>query len=259
MLLYLLIFSVLYAYIHSTIDCLYFEPAQTRNVENFNNLNSKYPCIAIHDHYALFRKGANSEKVMIIAHGNAGSFLDRDYMFDKLQKYSGDIYLFEYPGFSGVKGKTNIKNCVKELMFWIMHLKPKYKKMDLFGESIGGGIVIETCSTQSLNFINKIYLQSTFSSMKDVIRDLNSGMYILYNVLWLDDLNTAKSLEKVHCNKFVIIHSPNDKLINYEQSQKNLLVLQKLNKKVKFIQGKGGHSNTIFELVKEKSNQPKIK
>ena len=252
MLLYLLIFSVLCAYVHSTVDCMYFEPAKKRNIDNFNNLKPQYPCVKIHDHYALFREGTNKKKVMIIAHGNAGSFLDRDYMFEKLKKYSGDIYLFEYPGFSGVKGKTNIKNCVNELMFWITELKAKYEKMDLFGESIGGGIVIETCSTHSLNFINKIYLQSTFTSMSDVIYDMNYGLYMLYSALWLDDLNISKSLERVQCNKFVIIHSPDDKLINYKQSQKNLLILQKLKKRVKFIQGRGTHGNTIFELVKKK-------
>ena len=251
MLLYLLIFCALYVYTHLVIDCMYFEPAQKRNIENFNNLNPKYPCKKIGEHYALFRKGTLSKKVMIIAHGNSGSFLDKDYMFKKLKNYSGDIYLFEYPGFSGVKGKTNIKNCVNELMFWIRYLRTKYKKMDLFGESIGGGIVIETCSLHSLNFINKIYLQSTFTSMGDVIRDFNYGLYILYNILLLNDLNTSKSLEKVHCNKFVIIHSPTDNLISYKQSQINLSILEKLNKRIEFIQGTGTHGNTIFVIKKK--------
>jgi hypothetical protein len=234
---------------------MYFEPgsAPYESIENFNNSEPKYPCIKKHGHLALFRKGLNPKKVMIIAHGNAGSFLSRDYMLDKLSEYSGDIFLFEYPGFTGVEGKSNIKNCVNELMFWIEHLKPKYKKMDLYGESIGGGIVVEACSKHSLNFINKIYLQSTFTSMGDVIRDLHSGLYMLYNVLWLDDLNTLKSLKKLHCKKFVIIHSPDDKLINYEQSQKNLLALQGLNKKVKFVRGSGSHGNTYFELDKKKN------
>ena len=135
MLIYLLVFSVLYAYARLTIDYLYFEPAIKRDIDGFNNLNSEYPCVKINGHCALYRKGKNSNKVMIIAHGNAGSFLDRGYMFKKLEKYSGDIYLFEYPGFSGIKGNTNIANCISELLFWINHVKPQYKKIDLFGES----------------------------------------------------------------------------------------------------------------------------
>jgi hypothetical protein len=177
---------------------------------------------------------------------------------DKLYKYSGDIYLFEYPGFSGVSGKTNISNCVGELMFWITHLRPKYKKMDLFGESIGGGIIIETCSRHSINFINKIYLQSTFTSMSDVIQDLHSGLYLLYNILLLDDLNTCKSLENVLCNKWVVIHSPDDTLIKYQQAQKNYLLLQKLNRQVKFIKGRGTHGNTLFELKMDKKEKSRI-
>jgi hypothetical protein len=188
---------------------------------------------------------------MIVAHGNAGSFLDRGYMLDKLEKYSGDIYLFEYPGFSGVEGKTNITNCISELLFWINHLRPQYKKMDLFGESIGGGLVVETCSKYGINFINKIYLQSTFTSMADVIQNLNSGLYMLYNVLFLDDLNTAKSLKDVYCKKWVIIHSPDDLLIEYDQALKNYSILEKLNRRVKFIRGSGHHGNTLFELKKK--------
>ena len=248
MLIYIIIVSVVYIYAHNVIDNLYFEPAPVRNIEDFNNTQPKYQCIKKQNHYALFKKGSKSHKVLIVAHGNAGSFLDKEYIIDKLSKYTGDIYLFEYPGFSGVEGKTNIKNCVNELLFWINLLKPKYQKIDLFGESIGGGLIVETCHIHSLKCINKIYLQSTFTSMSDVIKDLNSGLYMLYRFLLLDDLNTAKNLKNITCDKFVIIHSPDDKLISYEQALKNYEILNKLDKKVKFIKGSGYHGNTIFEL-----------
>lgn len=250
MLIYLIIFTIIYTYAYLNIDALYFEPAIKRNIEDFNNTNPKYQCIKKNNHYALFRKGRKSHKAMIISHGNAGSFLDRGYVIDKLEKYTGDIYMFEYPGFSGVPGKTNITNCVNELYFWIEYLKPKYKKIDLFGESIGGGIIIETCTRHSLDFINKIYLQSTFTSMGDVVKNLNSGLYFLYNFLLLDDLNTVKNLKNIQCDKFVIIHSPDDKVIKYKQALQNYEILKNLNKQVKFIEGSGFHGNTYFELKK---------
>ena len=248
MLIYLAIFSIIYVYAYSSVDCLYFEPSKARNIEEFNLSEPKYKCKKNGNHYALFRKGTNKNKVMIIAHGNAGSFLDKSYLIDKLEKYTGDIYMFEYPGFSGVPGKTNIKNCVNELLFWINYLKLKYVKIDLFGESIGGGIVIETCKKHSIDYINKIYLQSTFTSMNDVIKGINSSLLLLYNFLLLDDLNTFNNLKYIKCNKFVVIHSPEDKLINYNQALKNYTMLKKLDKKVKFIQGSGMHGNTLFEL-----------
>jgi hypothetical protein len=250
MLIYLLVFSVIYMYVRSNINYFYFEPGKKRDIEEYNKLNYKYPCVKINNHYALYKKGLNANKVMIISHGNAGSFLDMGYMIDKLEKYSGDIYLFEYPGFSGINGTPSITNCVNELLFWIFYLKSQYAKIDLFGTSIGGGIIAETCSRNSLNFINKIYLQSTFTSMRDVIRDLHPRLYILYNILLLDDLNTSKSLKNISCNKYVIIHSPDDQVIKYEQAEKNFLFLQKLKKQVKFIKGTGEHGNTLFELKK---------
>lgn len=139
-----------------------------------------------------------------------------------------------------------MSNCVNELFFWINYLKKQYKKIDLYGESIGGGIVIETCKKYSINTINKIYLQSTFTSMKDVIKDMNNILYYFYRILLLDDLNTNKSLENIKCNKFVIIHSKEDDLINYNQALQNYEKLQKLNKIVKLISAYGDHNNTTF-------------
>lgn len=252
--LLIIIFVIIYLLVRMNIDRMYFEPFNdfgffnSNYFENFNNINEKYKFINKNGHYALFKNGKNKKRVMIIAHGNAGSFLDRKLLIDNLDNYSGDIYAIEYPGFSGLPGTSNIYNCVEEIMFWINLLKPKYKKIDLFGESIGGGLIIETCIKYSLNCINKIYLQSTFSSLKNVIKDLNYNLYILYNILLLDDLNTYENLKKINCNKFVIIHSLNDRLINYEQSLSNYELLKKLNKKVKFIEGEGGHSDTQFKL-----------
>lgn len=254
MLIYLAIFSIIYVYAYSSIDRLYFEPANARNIDEFNLTEPKYKCKKKGHHYALFRKGIKNHKVLIISHGNSGSFLDRGYVIDKLEKYTGDIYLFEYPGFSGIPGKTNIKNCVNELLFWIKYLKPKYQKIDLFGESIGGGIVIETCYKYEIDYINKIYLQSTFTSMENVIKNLNYGLYLLYKFMLLDDLNNAKNLRNIQCDKYVIIHSPDDKLIKYNQALENCEILKRLDKKVKFIEGSGIHGNTLFELKNKSIN-----
>lgn len=240
---------VLYLFIRFNINHFYFQPAGKKNLDGFNDTDPKYKCMNIDHHYALYRKG-DKPKVMIVAHGNAGSFLDRSYLIDKLDEYTGDIFLFEYPGFSGVKGKANIKSCVNELAFWVEYLKPHYNKIDLYGESIGGGIVIETCRKKSFDCINKIYLQSTFSSMKEVILNMNNKLYWLYKILLLDDLNSNKNLENVLCDKYVIIHSPTDELVYYEQAVSNYEKLKSLNKQVKFIQATGSHNGTIFKLKK---------
>ena len=77
---------------------------------------------------------------------------------------------------------------------------------------------------------------------------MNYKLYLLYKILCLDDLNTNKNLKNVLCDKFVIIHSPEDKLIKYSQALKNYKTLNKLNKKVKFITDSGIHRDTKFLL-----------
>jgi esterase/lipase len=237
------------------IDKLYFSPDTRYNVENFTG-KTNFIHLKLDGHHALFKRGTKNT-CMLVAHGNAGSFFDREYLFDKLKDYSGDIYIFEYSGFSGVVGEANISGIVDEFMFWYNYLSNtiKYKSIDLYGESIGGGIIVEACVKHSIMNINKIFLQSSFSSLKDIIYKMNYSMYLLYNFLLLDDLNTSARLEKINCNKIIIIHSPQDDLIDYSQARKNYHILKKLKKNVIFIKGTGSHNNTQFDLSSYKKNK----
>lgn len=257
MILQLILFLIIIIIIYYHADLFYFERSPKINLETFNMTNLGWELVNIQNkHYAIFKPNKNQiskgkkNRVMIIAHGNAGSFLSRDYLLEKLSNYSGDIYLLEYPGFSGVKGITNIKNCCNSILFWINYVKPHYEKIDLYGESIGGGLIIETCYRYQLNFINKIYLQSTFTSLKDVIKDMNKLLSLIYSIFLLDDLNTYKKLDKISCKKFVVIHSKQDELIDYSQGIKNYLRLKSLGKKVKFIKANGSHGNSLFCIEK---------
>ena len=243
------------------IDKYYFKQCRNRMNDIKNYESTKFKIVNKDNHYALAKinknKVNNVNNVMIVAHGNAGSFLDREYLFDNLENYDGDIYVIEYQGFSGIAGKTCIKNCTKEIFYWIHTLSDKYDKIDLYGESIGGGLIIETFVHYKLNDlskhdiinINNIYLQSTFTSMSDVLYDLDYKLYLLYNFLLMDDLNTFKNIKKINeCNKIIIIHSKEDQLINFNQAIQNYREFKKYNKNVKFIYATGDHQHTKFNL-----------
>ncbi len=166
---------------------LYFYPSKFE-------YSTKYFVKNIGNHHILKNTNKISKKrCMIISHGNAGNIMNRDYIFDELikQNYDGDIYCYEYCGFYKCKGFTNINNCISEHMFWIKHLSQKYEKIDLWGESIGGAILLETLSKiNNSNFIENIYLDRTFSKLSNVITNINKNLGFIYNILLFNDLNS---------------------------------------------------------------------
>ena len=190
---------------------------------------TKYNIIHINNHYALthIKKEKTKNKCLIISHGNAGNITNRDYLFDQLENYDGDIYCYEYGGFGNCQGTKHINSCINEHIFWLNELKNKYEEIELWGESIGGGIVIETlCRINDgilFNKIKKVYLQSTFNSLSTIISEMNSTLGFFYKLLLFDDLNTHHNLQYIKPKniKIIILHSKNDEIIPYSEAIKN--------------------------------------
>lgn len=253
----LLIFVMFYLFIRTKISKYYFNKNEDRTHDIKNYRSNKYKIINENKYYALVKNNKKiNDKVMIVAHGNAGSFLDREYLLNNLNNYDGDIYIIEYSGFSGIGGEISIKNCIEDIFYWICKVNKQYKYIDLYGESIGGGLIIETYNHYKLNKISKygvfninnIYLQSTFTSMSDVLYDLDYKLYLLYKFLLMDDLNTLKNIKNIKCNNVIIIHSKTDQLINFTHALRNYNEFKKHNINVKLIHAVGDHQHAKFTL-----------
>ena len=254
MFLYCLSAIVIYNLIDKYKQKLYFYPSTyispTKNkiIQPFKN------------HYAIVNNLDNKLKLnkpcLLISHGNAGNITNRDYLLDILNNYDGDIYCYEYPGFGKCEGSLSINSCVSEHMFWLELLANKYPQIHLWGESIGGGIVIETlCRLKKdshshiINKIAKIYLQSTFSSIYNVICTLNPTLAKFYYLLLFDDLETSNNLvhedfvSKFNKSEIIILHSRKDEIIPFSESEINYNACKKNKLNVKLIEIKGSHNN----------------
>jgi esterase/lipase len=263
MLFYCLATIVIYNLIDKYKQKLYFYPslymATTKN--KIININNEHIIMTNNKSRNLYHIKAN-KRCLLISHGNAGNITNRDYLFEKLEKYDGDIYCYEYPGFGKCIGSISIENCIKEHIYWINTLSEKYDKIDLWGESIGGGIVIETLLKLNeikykhlIDKIGKIYLQSTFSSIYNIIKSLNPNLAKFYYLFMFDDLETSNNLcsknylSNFKSNELIILHSKNDEIIPFNESQINYnkCIENKIN--VKFIEIKGTHNNPIFNDI----------
>lgn len=227
---------------------LYFYPSKL-------DYKTKYHIKNIGNHYIL----ANTEKIskkrcMLISHGNAGNIMNRDYIIDELmkQKYDGDVYIYEYCGFYKCEGIPNIKNCIDEHIFWIKQLSQKYEKIDLWGESIGGAVLLETLiKLDNSNFIENIYLDRTFSKLSNVITNINPNLGLIYNVLLFNDFESINLFENknIKNKKITILHSKSDEIVPFREAINNYNECIKLNIKVKFIELQGSHNNPLYPKI----------
>lgn len=260
MLLYCLSAIIIYNLIDKYKQKLYFYPSTY-----ISPTKNRIIC-PIKNHYVITNNLDNKLKLdkpcLLISHGNAGNITNRDYLLDVLNKFDGDIYCYEYPGFGKCDGSVSINSCVSEHMFWLELLSKKYPQIYVWGESIGGGIVIETlCRLDNnkqkliIDKIGKIYLQSTFSSIYNVIQTLNPTLANFYYLLLFDDLETSRNLvhedfiSKFKHSEIIILHSRKDEIIPFSEAEINYNSCMKNKLNVKLIEIKGGHNNIILPNI----------
>jgi len=202
--------------------------------------------------------GAIAQRCLLISHGNAGNIFDRTGLLDSLAHYPGDIYCYEYDGFGLLSHKSvSIPACRSNHLFWLEYLIGQgYQQIDLWGESIGGGIVMETLDYLSQNDfsthqedmilprIQQVYLQSTFSSIRNLLSKMSSALFFMYSALFLNDLDTQSTLAKFRgapiC--FNILHSRTDEIIPYSESLHNYAECIKKRVSAKFWNLGGTHN-----------------
>lgn len=246
-----IIIGIIYLSIRQLIQRFYFQPSN-------QILSSEYFIEKIDNHAALVRKHFGNRRCMIISHGNAGNISYRTSLFRQLKDYKGDIFCYEYPSFGDLHGKLNINGCIQQHMFWLNHLTNSYLEFDLWGESIGGSILVETIKRLNpkkdtekriLAQINTIYLQSTFSSLKSLLPNISWFLGFFYKLLSLNDLNTIKNLEHPNFKKIKIIqfHSRDDEIIPFSEAMIIKKKCYELGLNYQFIPILGDHNNPIFE------------
>ena len=238
---------ILYNIIDNYKQRLYFYPIKQQ-------YNTKYRILQKQNHFAITNVYSNKlkSKCLLISHGNSGNITLKDNLFDQLINYNGDIYCYEYCGFGNCDGVANINTCINEHKFWLNELNNYYDEIELWSESIDGGIIIETlCSIDDniiLNKIKKIYLHSTFNKLSTIINQTNMGLGMIYKLFLFDDLNTHNNLKYMQPKnaKIIILHSKNDEIIPYEEAKKNYNRCKELKLDVKLIEITGTHNNPIF-------------
>lgn len=191
-------------------------------------------------------------KVILFLHGNAGNISFRLNYIKIFYDLGFSLMFFDYPGFGLSQGQPNETNCVicGELFYDFLKENKEFKHENIifYGESIGGAIVSNLANKLNAKYM---ILQSTFSDIKLIIKNLSISQYLNYFIehLGFETLNYLKHRYKINLiqkkMKSMIIHSNNDEIIPLSNAQE----LAKYSNE--FLITNGTHSNIEFnnELI----------
>lgn len=171
-----------------------------------------------------YKNTISENKCILFFHGNAGNISFRLNYIEKFHELGFSILIFDYPGFGLSTGIPNEKSCVNcgDMFYKYLVNEKKFfsKNIIFYGESIGGSIA---SSVANIHNIKYLILQSTFTDIKEIIKNI-----ISFNIFMMDNIgfNTLNNLMVRHkLNKLTkkmktfIIHSNDDELIDTSHAE----------------------------------------
>lgn len=172
-----------------------------------------------------YKNTITKNKCIMLFNGNSGNSSFRLNYLEKLSEIGFSILMFDYPGFGNSTGIPNEKSCVKCANLFYNHLISEnnffYKDIIFYGESIGGSIAT---SLALLTNIKYLIVQSTFTDIKDIIKNILSFDILMINNIGFETLENLKirhKLNKINKKmKTMVIHSDNDELIDISHGNK---------------------------------------
>jgi len=172
-----------------------------------------------------YKNSITKNKCILFFHGNAGNIGFRLNYLEKFTEIGFSVLIFDYPGFGKSTGIPNEKSCIDSAECFYNYLINEknffYNDIIFYGESIGGSIA---SSLANLCNIKYLILQSTFSDIKEIIKNLISFDIFMINNIGFETLQNLKyryKLNKINKKmKTLIIHSNDDELIDISHANK---------------------------------------
>jgi hypothetical protein len=204
-----------------------------------------------HWYKALNFKEEGFKGVVIFFHGNAGSIVDRAYIYRLFAENNFEVLAFEYRGY-GVNaeiGKPNeadfYKDAESAINYLIKNRNVNPEDIILVGESLGSGIAVEMATKYQDS--KALILISPFASLIEAAKV--SYPYVPVKLMLKDKYNSIAKVNDIK-SKTIIFHGDRDRLIPIEQSH---MLLEKLNvEKNLIIMENYGHNDLSYQFIVDK-------
>lgn len=171
-----------------------------------------------------YKNSITENKCILFFHGNAGNISFRFNYIQKFYELGFSILIFDYPGFGLSTGIPNEKSCVNcgDMFYKYLVNEKKFlsKNIIFYGESIGGSIA---SSVANIHNIKYLILQSTFTDIKEIIKNIISFNIFMMDNIGFNTLNNVMIRHKLNKltkkMKTFIIHSNDDELIDTSHAE----------------------------------------
>ena len=200
------------------------------------------------DIHAWFSRNNETNKCILLCHGNAGNISTRVQFLYYLNRLGLSVLFFDYPGFGNSIGSPTEKNCInsgtKFFDYLINEQKIDKNNIIVYGESIGCSIAASIANIYKNKYL---ILLSGFTNIRDLIPEIISFGTLLYP--FIRGFNTVEYLKEREKLNFVdkklktlIIHSTDDELISINHG----INLAKY--ATHFFKITGKHSSPVFDM-----------
>jgi fermentation-respiration switch protein FrsA (DUF1100 family) len=195
-------------------------------------------------------------ETVFLCHGNTGNISYRDFMIEICSTFKLNAVLFDYRGYgksTGFPSQDKLYDDGQIIYDWMINeIKVKPENIIIWGESLGGAVAT---SLAERNPCKSLVLLATFSSLPDIpwaSLNMFEKMVITYIFLCIDPMETKHRIRNVTV-PVIILHSPNDGFIPYDNALTLLASVSHENKHLMTIDGTHTSpkvsSNQIRELM----------
>ncbi len=162
----------------------------------------------------------DSDKWVIIFHGNAGNACDRTYLFDLLKDTKSNIAILEYPGYGNDSNKPSQSIILEHAFKLVRHIREMDSRalpIYLLGESLGTGVATFVASTSE---VSGLILISAYTSISDVAQHHYPWLPVKY--LIKHSFNATLWANKTQA-PVILFHGINDNIIPIEFARRQLI------------------------------------
>ena len=181
---------------------------------------------------------AQSDKAVIICHGNAGNIANRLDLIVMFHNIGLNVLIFDYRGYGDSTGKPSEQGTyhdAKSAWNWLVKTKEfKSRNIALYGESLGGAVAAWMAEQVHPG---ALILDSTFTSAPDMAKK----MFPFLPTRWLCKFKyeTIDHVAKAGC-PVLVAHSRKDEMIPY---MNGLRIMEAAKQPKQFIEMTGQHND----------------
>jgi len=195
-------------------------------------------------------------ETVFLCHGNTANISYRDFLIEICSNFRLNAVLFDYRGYgksTGFPSQDKIYQDGQAVYDWLINeIKIDPSNLIIWGESLGGAVATYLADR---NPCKSLVLLATFSSLPDIpwaSMNMFEKMVMTYIFLCIDPMESKRRIRNVRC-PVIILHSPNDGFIPYDNAMTLLANVTHEDKHLITIDGTHSSpkvsSNQIHELI----------